>query len=232
MPKVSAPEAKQEYQTVRVPLSPLYWDTAYDGGGDVSYQDGGIRFRPAVIKRDDETRAALILLREVPPDTLGIQVRYKVLRQLRPGPRPWEVLWLFFGYRSGVEARTKTIDYFVLKTNGLEIGRAFGETEQEFLVTKEVPKLFIGRRHEIRLQFEEGDFHFLVDGRSAARSPEDFAVTRLYSGPSRAFTSFGLYAEDAEIQIDSVEILQKANALRISPGQDSTVPSDSDRVRE
>ena len=192
-----------------MPLDPTHWYTVYDGGGEVSYRDGVIRFRPEAVKQDHETKAALLLLREIPPETVGIRVRYRVLRQLRPNPRPWEVFWLFFGYRPGAEVRTKTTDYFILKTNGIEVGKAFDEIEQEFVMTKDKPQLVVGHPHEMRLQFEDRDIHLLVDGHSVAKSPHDFDFARLYSGQSQGRNSFGLYAEDAEIQIDFVELLQR-----------------------
>ena len=194
---------------MRVPLDPVNWYTAYDGGGEVSYRDGSLRFRPGAVRQDHETKAALILLREVPLETVGIQIRYRVLRQLRPSPRPWEVFWLFFGYRPGAQPRTKTTDYFILKTNGIEVGKAFEEIEQEFLATKDKPTLSIGRRHEIRLHKEADEMYFFVDGNLVAKSNQDFAVTRLYSGRDRGLSTFGLYAEDAEIEIESVELLQR-----------------------
>lgn len=190
-------------------MDAAHWYVAYDGGGEVSYSEARIRFRPEAVKQDHETKAALLLLREVPSETAGIRVRYRVLRQLRPNPRPWEVFWLFFGYRPGEEIKTKTTDYFILKTNGVEAGKAFDEIEQEFLLTKDSPKLAIGRTHELSLQFEDREVHFLVDGRSAAKSPHDFDSSRFYSRQTRDIGTFGLYAEDAEIEIESVELLRR-----------------------
>jgi hypothetical protein len=194
---------------MRVPLDSSRWYTAYDGGGEVSFLGRSLRFRPDAVKRDHETKAALILLRETPPETVGVKVRYKVLKQLRPNARPWEVFWLFFGYRPGAEPRTKTTDYFILKTNGIEIGKAYEEIEQEFLFTNGSPALSIGRLHEVQIQIEGKDLRFLVDGKSVAKSPREFDFNRLYSGKRRELHGFGLYAEDAEIQVDSVELLRR-----------------------
>lgn len=194
---------------MRVPLKPAHWQLAYDGGGQVSFEGKTLRFRPGFVQRDQDTKAALLLLDETSIAADGIQIRFRVLRQLRSNPRPWEVFWLFFGYRQGAEIRSKTTDYFILKTNGIEIGKAFEELEQKFLLTKDTPKLFVGRSYVIRLQREDGLTRFIVDGVSVAQTPGDFKSSALFSGGDSRRGSFGLYAEDAEIEIESVELLQR-----------------------
>lgn len=196
-----------DYRAMRVPLDDLRWNVVYDGGGEVHFGRGVVRFRPGPVKGDLETKATLLTLREFPSQAIGVRINFRVVRQLRPNPRPWEVFWVFFGYQQGKDVRTKSTDYFILKSNGIELGKAYGELEQEFLMTKDSPRLVIGKRHEIQFLKQARELKIFVDGQFVARSPIDFRMDQLFSSKESDRGTIGLYAEDAEVEVDSVEIL-------------------------
>lgn len=193
-------------------MTDQYWHIVYDGDGLVHFGQLGpvnrLRFGPAKVLKETETKAALLTLKKVPPETKGIEVQFRVIKQLRELPRPWEVFWLFFGYASDIKNRgSKRTDYFILKTNGIEIGRAFGSTDQVFVFTKNEPKLVIGQKYLMVMTFDHSRAEFRINNMVVARAPEDFLISELFLGSKDEPQTYGLYSEDAEVEVESVRLL-------------------------
>jgi hypothetical protein len=73
-----------------------------------------------------------------------IEITAKTLSQLRqPNPNPFEVFWILFNYVIAPNGK-KEANYFILKTNGIEIGTMKDELGQTFLSTENNPKLMLG----------------------------------------------------------------------------------------
>lgn len=193
-----------------LPLDATYWEVVYDGDGSVEFQPGGIFLRPRSPKDAQDTVAALVVSRLSPrQDDFRLRVRYQVERQLRQnhgtneaGPRPWEVFWLFWGYREGHSPAFKQTNYFILKPNGVELGRAFRKTEQTFLVTGPTPNLVFQHSHEIVLTRISSRISIEVDGQRALQ----FANRRWPQGVYRQNGKIGLYVEDAAAIVSGVWI--------------------------
>jgi hypothetical protein len=116
------------------------------------------------------------------------------LDQLRTGsaPNPWEVAWAFFRFRD-----LENYYYFILKPNGVELGKKQGSDAQIFLVTRELPRLTIGERARVRIRVEGARIRIWVDGAPAI----DYVDPRpLPAG------SVGLYEEDARVRFESVAV--------------------------
>ncbi|MBN8539488.1 MAG: hypothetical protein J0L82_03800 [Deltaproteobacteria bacterium] len=208
----SAPKLKEVRfsKEEAVPLDATQWKITYDGDGKAEFQKSGIFLQPRVPKHDQDTIAALVVSRFLPrQNDFRLRVRYLVERQLRrnegtseSAPRPWEVFWLFWGYREGRSPALKETNYFILKSNGVELGRAFEETEQTFLATATTPKLALAHSHELVLTRISNRVSVDVDGISAL----EFSNSEWPQAFYEANGKIGLYVEDAGAVVQGVWI--------------------------
>jgi hypothetical protein len=186
---------------ISVSASAVEWRTAYDGFGRVQIRENSVRLTPQASTRADETHAALVLLPQTerrPVRDFRVTFRYRVRQQLRQPAsevNPWETLWLFFNYRT--EGENKETNYLLLKPNGLEIGKAWGEKEQAFLHTSPRPRVTDpGNWQEVEIE-RRGNELFVTLNRGLT---EQIAL----SGRNTLFSyrgSIGLYTEDADVEV-------------------------------
>ncbi|KAJ3450756.1 hypothetical protein M0812_06943 [Anaeramoeba flamelloides] len=179
------------------------WEVEYDGYGYVEFGDGQVHFAPMNSTQSDETHAVLILSK-TKYQSFDIEVTARTDRQLREGddPNTWEVFWTFFNYMktTGFE---KEANYFILKTNGIELGTADKLLGQNFLVTDSQPICKIGKDYTYRIKMSEDfllsiwiDDTLVIDNYKA---DQDDSSKSLYKHDGY----FGLYTEDGEITVKS-----------------------------
>ena len=95
--------------------------------------------------------------------------------------------------------KKKETNYFTLKTNGVELGTASHELQQNFLMTSSFPHLKLGQRHTLQITKRNERILIKVDKyKILDRNYDD-----LYNHPGQ----FGFYCEDAEVIIENFRIL-------------------------
>lgn len=187
-----------------VPLNPENWTSAYTGYGEISFNDGVAQLAPRAARSPQSTHASLALSKlELPADDFKLQVEYRNIQALRAGPpNPWELLWIFFQYRNG-SPNGKTTNYVVAKTNGLEIGKAFGEVDQVFLKTTEAPRANFRDWHLLSIERAGNQLRIQLNAEPAMIWNEE----SISSSASRLFHQkgqIGLYTEDARVSVRKV----------------------------
>jgi hypothetical protein len=155
---------------------------------------GGATLASAVPTAPAETHSALITSRRTWSNPT-ISFSTTTLAQLRAGsaPNPWEVAWVMFRFRD-----LANYYYFILKTNGFELGKKQGSDEQIFLDTGTLPSLSVGAPRQIQVQAKGPRIRVWVDGAHIV----DFTDPHPLAGPG----SVGLYEEDSRVRFDSVSI--------------------------
>lgn len=182
-----------------IPTTLSDWDVPYNGYGSVSFDDATkeIILKPQAATSPDETHAALALLKcteQSPSRDFTMTVDLTTLRHLRtPAPNPWECLWIVFNYNIGSDGKKET-NYFILKPNGIELGTAYGEMEQNFLATDSNPKLTLGIPNQIVITKHGQQLSIMIDGKLAMEYDGTKGPKPLYDVPG----AVGLYIEDAE----------------------------------
>lgn len=186
----------------------LEWTLAYDGFGKVERQKDFVRLAPQVSTRAEETHAALVLLSETerrPVRDFHVSFRYRVREQLRrpaSAANAWETLWLFFNYQK--DGGKKRTNYLILKGNGLEIGKAWGETEQSFAHTSAWPRVTDPSRWQ-DVEVERRGPTLLVTLNHGRPAVVRLARTDdLFAHPG----SLGLYSEDADVEIQNFHVVR------------------------
>jgi hypothetical protein len=181
-----------------IPLTATHWTTAYDGYGDVTYDErDGIALAPKAAASPDTTHAALSLLNNHNVRNFRISVTANTVEQLRQNsaPNAWEVFWLFFNYQP--TATGKDTNYFLLKPTGVELGTAHHELAQTFLYTGPASAYPIG----VSNRFEIEKIGNRVTANINGQRVMDYTGNILdVSG------QIGLYTEDARVQITDVQI--------------------------
>jgi len=181
-----------------ISLNGDHWDEIYDGYGNVNFGGGMISLKPKTSSSPSETHAALVLSKlRVKDFTVSIKAVTK--EQLRTGstPNPWEVFWIFFNYNF-VSGGKKETNYFMLKTNGCELGSACGDTDQKFLATTNDPKLDTGTEYEYVIDKSGSSVNVSIDGNNIINFSD--SGSDLYDD----YGYIGLYAEDAHVLITEV----------------------------
>ncbi|MBS1958611.1 MAG: hypothetical protein JST80_03985 [Bdellovibrionales bacterium] len=180
------------------------WRIAYEGMGKADIKAHGVSLSPKAAKRLSETHSALALSTETerhPVKDFTIEFKYRVRAQLRiPASeiQPWETLWLFFNYRP--DGEFKKTNYLILKTNGIEVGKAWGEIDQKFVHTADEPKLIDPSEwHTFRVTKQDGHLSVQID-RGPVRQINVDTNRELYTEPG----AIGLYTEDADVQIEDI----------------------------
>lgn len=179
-------------------MQPAQWKTEYDGQGQVKFEARGLRLRPQAALLPTETHAALVLSRAA-KDTryFEVEVRFTNVASLRTvNPQPWEVFWLLFNYQP--QGNEKETNYIVLKTNGVEIGRAFGKLGQKILRTWEFPRTSFGTSQKLKVR--RMGTRILIEVNDNAKLVYDFSQDE--EQPLNQSGTIGLYSEDAEVLIE------------------------------
>lgn len=193
-------------------LNPKEWEVVYTGYGRSEFSNGSLTLEPKASTQKEETHAALALNRfsqQCPVRDFILEAKASTEQALRlPQANPWEALWIFFNYRP--VGREKENNYFILKPNGTEVGRAYGEIGQDFLFSNEDPTLALGRSNHYRIEKWEGHFAVYIDGKDL-QIPDDVGL-QLYAHPG----AIGFYTEDARVRIDSA-VLEILDARSCDP---------------
>ena len=167
------------------------WQTWW---GNASFGPGSISLSSAVPSAPAETHSALVTSKRTWSDST-ISVTTTTLSQLRTGnaPNPWEVGWVMFRFRD-----LANYYYFIVKTNGFELGKKQGSDAQIFLATGDLPRLTVGQPRRVQLQVHGARIRVSVDGTQVV----DFTDPNPLVGPG----SVGLYEEDSQARFDSLAI--------------------------
>jgi len=167
------------------------WQTWW---GDAVFAPTAITLSSAVPTAPAETHSALVTTKRTWSDST-ISVTTTTLQQLRTGsaPNPWEVGWVMFRFRD-----LSNYYYFILKTNGFELGKKQGSDAQIFLATGDLPRLTVGQPYAIQLRVQGARIRVSVDGTQVV----DFTDPHPLLGSG----SVGLYEEDAQARFDSLAI--------------------------
>lgn len=183
-----------------------YWYCLWLGYGSGNVFGGEISLKPKASTTALETHSALLRSEFVLGQDWDISVKMTTDRQLRtrkvrnkqaPAPNPWEVAWLVADM---VEDGSAGL-YFILKTNGVELG-AYRETgEQMFLFTASAPQNRIGTGYLCRLVKSGSRITAFVNGQQVAAAPLDVL------GDWPLGDRIGLYTEDAAVRFGPVSVV-------------------------
>lgn len=191
------------------------WQPVFDGyGGNHTCISGETRLTTAIPSQIDVTHGHLLLLQNLrdPPADMGVRVEnqhsiafeFQLERQLRqPTPNPWESLWLFLNYAIDPDGGSKQTNYLAFKTNGIEFGKAFGETGQQFLFTAAEPAFPPGVWHEVKLLLNPVHLE-IWQGGSRLHS---IHYSELKAQPFNHPGHLGIYVEDATVRVRNFRVL-------------------------
>lgn len=188
-----------------IPLTEEHWLIIYSGYGSILFdEEEGIVMEPMTSTTSLETHSALILANttlESPVQDFTLRIEAVTEEQLRPeNPNPWEVFWIFFNYIP--DGENKMTNYFILKTNGIELGRAFDELGQAFLFTADSPQLAVGASNTFVMEKTNGNVTVTIDGIEVIHYESTAFPDSLYDHAG----AVGLYTEDARVRILSVQL--------------------------
>ena len=179
-------------------IQPKDWSTLYNGYGYVTWDASGVKFAPKASIAPDETHAVMILKNNTSVKDFVVKVKAKTIKQLRQNSpaNAWECFWFVFNYLPTADGY-KTANYVILKPNGVEVGTMDSSVGQKFLFTSGSPtlKLDVFNNYEIRKTGK--NLELLIDGVSIFNKTFD----ALYDQAG----TFGLYSEDAECLVESVQ---------------------------
>lgn len=183
----------------QIPLTEANWKVAYDGFGKVYFQSG-IQMQPRSIASEEGTHAALVLSKNENLKDFLIKVKYENQKGLRqPSSNSWEVFWLMFNYQA--TGRNKKTNYFIFKPNGLELGKAWGKTEQDFLFTDSSTLAKNQEDYEVMLSRKGTQVKAYINEKLVMKY-EDDQKKKLFNHPGK----IGLYTEDADVHVKEFAI--------------------------
>jgi hypothetical protein len=174
-----------------------FWLCLWLGYGTGSVSRGELSLKPKAATTALETHSALVRSEFVLGSDWDISVRMTTDKQLRtrkvgkrqvPAPNPWEVGWLVANMREDGSAGL----YFILKTNGVELGAYKENGDQVFLFTAPTPQNRIGSSYLCRL--------VRIGNQVAAAS-----LDALGNWPMG--DRIGLYTEDAAVRFGPVSVV-------------------------
>ncbi|MDO8461501.1 MAG: hypothetical protein Q7S98_01430 [Deltaproteobacteria bacterium] len=199
----STPSGSDKPVTETISLTASDWDIVYNGYGSISFDEtNGLTLEPKRSTSTGETHSALVLAKiteRCPVKDFRLTITVTTEKQLRsPSPNPWEVFWVFFNYLP--DGNFKKTNYFILKTNGIELGRAFDDVGQTFLFTGDKPTLTLSKKMELVLEKKGEHLEVLIDGISVLSYDGQTFPQALYDQAG----SIGLYTEDARVTVQSV----------------------------
>ena len=167
------------------------WQTWW---GNAVFGSSAITLSSAVPTAPAETHSALVTTKRTWSDST-ISVTTTTLQQLRTGsaPNPWEVGWVMFRFRD-----LSNYYYFILKTNGFELGKKQGSDAQIFLATGDLPRLAVGQPYGLQVRVQGARIRVSVNGTPVV----DFTDPHPLLGAG----SVGLYEEDSQARFDSFAV--------------------------
>lgn len=167
------------------------WKTWWGGN---TFEDRGVTLWSQAPVSLAETHSALVVTKKTWRDA-SISFRTVNQKQLRlnDAPNTWECPWVMFRFKD-----LENYYWFMLKTNGFELGKKQGSDTQHFLVTGDTPAQAVGQWRKIRIELSGARIQAFVDG------------TRVFDytdpNPLLGSGSVGLYEEDAQVRFDSLTI--------------------------
>eukprot|EP01084_Bolivina_argentea_P228959 386566_1 len=189
------------------PINQNDWNTVYNGYGNVTFNDGSVILFPKASTSSGETHAALIITKKN-YTSYNVSITANTMKQLRQNstPNSWEVFWVFFNYEP-IGTTGKNTNYFILKTNGVELGTASASVAQQFLYTNTNPKLSVNTYYEYNLVFDQasngGTVDIYINGTFIVTYKNSANSKKLYTNPG----NIGLYCEDSEVKITDFTIV-------------------------
>ena len=183
-----------------IPLNDEHWSVEYDGYGEVNIENDLIELQPKAATSNNETHAALVLS-DIKVRDFYLKITAKTVEQLRENntPNPWEVFWIFFNYIPA-EDNNKDTNYFVLKQNGYELGRAWEETKQCFLDTGNNPQLILDTEYVYEIKKEGKNVQVWIDGQRIINFTDN------NNEMTDDYGYIGFYSEDAVVNVSGAEI--------------------------
>jgi hypothetical protein len=174
------------------PLRASQWTVWYDA--PASFDRGGVTLWSPGSTRPGETFSTLVTSRARWRDQT-FALRMTTQRQLRTGSpaNPWEVGWVMFRFLD-----RRNYYWFILKTNGFELGKKQGSFEQHFLVLGDLPFAPVGAARRVQVRTQGARIRVWVDGAPI--------VDYVDAHPLREPGSIGLYEEDARVRFDSLSL--------------------------
>jgi len=168
--------------------TPGAWQTWW---GNALFGPGSVTLSSTTPVSPAETHSALVTSKRTWRDP-AISFSTTTLGQLRRGsaPNPWEVGWVMFRFRD-----LANYYYFIVKTNGFELGKKQGSDAQIFLATGDMPRLSVAAPRSVQIRVEGARIRVSVDGVQVI----DFTDPHPLTGPG----SVGLYEEDSQVRFDS-----------------------------
>ena len=187
----SADAAKPKPSPPRRPLTVSLagqWQTWW---GATAFGPSAVTLSSTVPTSPGETHSSLITTRRTWRDAT-ISFTTTTLAQLRTGsaPNSWEVGWVMFRFRD-----LANYYYFIVKTNGFELGKKQGSDAQVFLATGNLPQLAANRPRDVQVRIQGARIRVTVDGVPTV----DFTDPHPLLAPG----SVGLYEEDSQVRFDS-----------------------------
>jgi len=161
--------------------------------GATSFDAAGVTLASQPPVAADETHSALITTKRTWTDaTIGFSTT--TLKQLRQttAPNTWEVGWVLFHFTD-----LENYYWFMLKTNGFELGKKQGSDTQQFLVSGDLPAIAVGQQRRIHVKTLGPRIQVFVDGAKL--------VDYVDPHPLKA-GSVGLYEEDAQVRFNSFSV--------------------------
>jgi hypothetical protein len=161
--------------------------------GNVDFGRTGVTLWSRVPKVPSMTHSALVTSKATWGDHV-FTFSAATLRQLRAGTAPnvWEVAWVMFRFRD-----LENYYYFMVKPNGIELGKKHGSDAQIFLATADAPNLVFGRNDQYRVHVQGPRIRISVNGEQVI----DYTDRKpLPAG------SIGLYEEDAKVRFGPVSV--------------------------
>jgi hypothetical protein len=163
------------------------WQTWW---GRAAFGTNGVTLSSAAPTASNETHSALVTTKRTWRDqTIGFTTT--TLAQLRAGtaPNPWEVGWVMFHFRD-----LENYYYFMVKTNGFELGKKHGSDTQIFLATGNLPRLALNAPRTVQVQVQGARIRVSVDGAQVVDFTDPHPL---------AAGSVGLYEEDSQVRFNS-----------------------------
>lgn len=188
-----------------IPLQEAHFVKAYDGFGQIHFKNGLTLQPRSIASVANGTHAALALLNDQTlRKNFGVRVKFQNEKTFRePRANSWEVFWLFFNYQA--QEKGKKTNYFIFKPNGVELGKAWGDVDQEFLATASSPQAKIGKGYELTLFKKDQSVQAYIDGQLVL----NFAADSLNNTKKTLFDEagqIGLYSEDALVRIHQIDV--------------------------
>ncbi len=127
-------------------------------------------------------------------------------------PKPWDVAWVFFRYNGQYNWY-----YFVLKTNGYELGKNPGCLNcQAFLVTGSTRRLEFGKWYHVKIELNNSHITVFLNGEKIV----DYVDPQPYLNGSIA-----LYEENSIAYFDNVKVYMLAEPPQPPTSSAPTLPS-------